>query len=108
VAVEEDDLGDGVLELHRVEPRAQPHNVPGMKRTFPPGARLTSFHRQKPGAHEAREDALAGDEGVLRTEALVSRVRENRWCTAPDGLKREPAIEDVGVGVRTTSQKWRS
>jgi len=98
VAVQEDDLRDGVLELHRVKARTQPHDVPGMKRTHPSGAGLTSLHRQKPGAHEARKDAIRGHEAVLGTQALVGRGGEDCRCTGADGLEREPAIEGIGVG----------
>src|SRR5205807_2552907 len=93
----------GVLELHRVKARTQPHDVPGMEGSHSSGTGLTSLHGPKPGAHEARKDAFRGHEGVLRTQALVGRGGEDCRCTGADGLEREPAVE-VSTRVRANTR----
>jgi hypothetical protein len=46
VAVQEDDLGHRVPELHRLEPPAQPHDVSGVQRAPRPGLRLAYTNKE--------------------------------------------------------------
>jgi len=62
VAVQEDDLGHRVPELHRLEPPAQPHDVSGMQRARGPGVRLAGLdgYRRSPQLSAIRGTAIEG------------------------------------------------